>query len=163
MQIDGKAAAILIGTLLLGIALGGVGAGALARRRADEVQALRRPPGFVAHMLETIRPNSPAQRDSLRPILERTAARNDTIIRAANDALRTELDTLRARLAPLLDSGQRARLAEEGRLPEPFRPGPRDQRPPDRGGPPPDRAGPPPRRGGPPPPEGPPPRGGDGG
>jgi hypothetical protein len=166
MQIDTKAAAIVIGTLLLGTALGAVGVGALARQRNAQVQELRQPRGFVEHMEEVIAPRDAAQRDAIRPFLEATARRNDTIIRAAHEQLRNALDSLRVHLAPMLNADQQARLEREGRLPDPFPPR-RDGPPPEagRGNPPPRDGPPPPRRGDGPPPRGdrPPPDGGRGG
>lgn len=133
MQIDTRAAVIVIATLLLGTALGAVAVGSLARQRNERMQELRQPPGFVAHMEEVIHPRDAAQRDAIRPYLEATARRNDTIMRTAQDQLRQVL-------APHLDPDQRARLEREGRLPDPFPPGG------GRGGPPPDggRGAPPP-------------------
>ncbi|HEX8695722.1 MAG TPA: hypothetical protein VF746_25125 [Longimicrobium sp.] len=139
MRIETRSALILLATLALGVLLGAVGGGALASRRAEKIRELRRPPGFVAHLEEVIRPRDEAQRRAIRPHLEATARRNHEIVQGAHGRLRAELDSLRARLAPLLDEAQRERLAEFGR-------------PPERGG------GPPP--GGLPPPKGPPPRDG---
>ena len=150
MKIELKAALILIGTLLLGVLLGAVGTGALAHQRIERVQDLRRPGGFVAHMEDVIRPRDSAQHAAILPHLEATGHLNDSIIRGANDHLRAALDSMRARLAPLLDADQKRRLDEVGRLPAPFGP-------PGRGGPPPGGMGPPPDA---PPGGGPPPRGG---
>ncbi|HEX3928928.1 MAG TPA: hypothetical protein VHW65_13105 [Gemmatimonadales bacterium] len=154
MQIDTRAAVILLITLLLGIGLGAVGTGALARQRAAAVQQLRRPQGFVAHLDDVIGPRDDAQRAALAPVLEATAERNDDIIATANSQLRAALDSMRARLVPLLDRAQRARLDAMDRAP--FGPPPAGRRgePPPGGGPPDGRRGPPP--GGPPPAGGPP-------
>lgn len=78
-------------------------------------------------MEEVIRPRDERQRAAVEPILEATAARNDTIIRHAHQALRA------ARLdapppGPLLDAEQRRRLESVGRLPDPFRPPPPSRR-----------------------------------
>ena len=150
IQIDVRAALILIVTLLLGVALGALGSAALVRHRNAEVRELRRPPGFVAHMEEIIQPRDAAQREQIRAALEATAQANDTIIRGANDRLRAALDSMRARLAPLLDNAQRARLDDFARIKPDFGPpgggrGPRGGPPPD--GPPGDGRGPPPGRG----------------
>ena len=157
MRGETKSALILAATLALGVALGAVGSGALARGRTERMRELGRPDGFAAHMEEIIRPRDEAQRAALRPALDATARRNGEIIRAAHVQLRAELDSMRARVAPLLDDAQRARLDDFARLPpDPFRPPPRGGRPPGErppGGPPP--GSPPP---GGPPPGGPPPR-----
>ncbi len=123
MQIDIKAAVMLLVTLLLGVALGAVGAGALSHQRVEQVRELRRPPGFVAHMEEVIAPKDSTQRAKVDPILAATAARNDTILRGTNLQLHATLDSMRARLAPLLDADQRRRLDDAARLAPPIRAG----------------------------------------
>jgi hypothetical protein len=123
IQMDVKAAIMLLVTLLLGVALGALGVGALSRQRVEEVRQLRRPPGFVAHMEEVIQPRDSAQRASIDPILAATAARNDSILHGTNEQLRAALDSMRARLAPLLDAAQRSRLDAEARLAPPVRGG----------------------------------------
>lgn len=119
-----KSVLLLAGTLVLGVLLGAAGTGLLARERQRRVGELRGPRGFVAHMEEVIRPRDERQRAAIEPILEATGTRNDTIIRHAHGALRAQLDSMRLRLAPLLDAEQRRRLEAVGRLPDPFRPPP---------------------------------------
>jgi hypothetical protein len=143
VKLETKSGLILLLTLLLGLTLGAMGSGAMARQRMDLLTRLRRPPGFAAHMHDVIRPTTPAQWDSLRPYVEITARRNEQIRRGMHEALRQEMDSLQLRLRPMLSAEQRARLQEFARRPPP--PGP--------GGPPPRRGGgPPPREEGPPPP-----------
>lgn len=142
-----KSLVLLAATLVVGFTLGLFADATLVRGRREQLGALRRPPGFVAHMENVIQPHSEAQRDSIRPLLEHTAQQNGVIMRDANDHLRAALDSMRTSLAPMLDQEQRDRLAREvGRMP-PFGAGR------GRGGPPPfGRGGPPPDgRGGPPP------------
>jgi len=164
IQIDIKAAVMLLVTLLLGVALGAVGAGALSHQRIEQVKQLRRPPGFVAHFEQVIEPRDSAQRARIDSLLTFTAARNDTILLEANTQLRRALDSMRAHLNPLLSAEQRARLDKAASLAPPLRAGgqgrgdrpPGDGPPPDRnGGPPPHRIGEQPRGEGPPP-DGPP-------
>ena len=171
IQLDVKAALMLFVTLLLGVTLGALGIAALTRDRAERVQELRRPPGFVAHMEEVIAPRDSGQRSQVEMILRATAARNDSILHGTNEQLRSALDSMRARLAPILDAGQRERLDRAASLAPPLRAGggegregrgppPQGEGPPPRRGPPPDGRGPPPDGRGPPPDRGPPPRGG---
>ena len=165
MKIEWKAALILLLTLVLGMVLGAVTRTAMATRRESEIGGVRRPAGFVNHMRDVIQPRDEAQLDKLLPALERTAARNENIVRDARDRLRIELDSMRARIAGDLDAAQNARLEELGRLGDPFGPGGRGG--PGGGGGPEGRGGPggPPRDGPPPggprggPRGGPPPRG----
>ncbi|HVX41332.1 MAG TPA: hypothetical protein VHB25_17340 [Gemmatimonadaceae bacterium] len=149
MTANTKSLVLLALTLIVGFSLGLFADATLVRGRRDRLGELRRPPGFVAHMNDIIDPHSPAQRDSIRPIVEAAAERNQQIIRAANDHLRASMDSMRTSLAPLLDAEQRARLEREaGRQPNPFGPGGARGGPPP-GGPPPNA---PPAGGGPPPP-----------
>lgn len=151
MNANSKSLVLLAATLIVGFSLGLFADATLVRGRRAELRGLRRPPGFVAHIEEIVAPHSQAQRDSIQPIVQATADRNQQIIRGANDRLRASMDSMRLALAPMLDADQRARLEREvGRLPNPFGPGGPGAPPPDgpgRGGPPP--GGPPP--GGPPP------------
>lgn len=147
-----KSLILLAATLVVGFALGLFADATLVRNRRESLRDIQRPTGFVAHMEEVIQPHSDAQRDSIRTILQRQAARNDTIMRATREHLRTELDSMSVSLSPMLDADQRERLAHEvERGPPPF----------GRGGPGFGRGGPPfggrhggahgSRRGGPPP------------
>ena len=112
MRIELKAWAAIVGTLIVGVALGMLMSGALERRRHDRVETMRRAGGFVEEMERVIQPRDAAQRDSLRPYLEATDQHNRAIVEGARGSMRAELDSMRARVEPLLDDGQKARLAE---------------------------------------------------
>lgn len=149
MRVETRSALILLATLSLGIALGAVSAGRWRQMRTESAQELRRPAGFVNHLLEIIQPRAD-QRDAVRAVLDSTAQRNLDVLNGAQRELREELEAMRLRLAPLLDEDQRARLADESNFDQPMRPppgvgGPGDG-PPRRRPPPgrPGRAGPPP-------------------
>ncbi len=151
IQMDVKAAIMLLSTLLLGIALGALGAGALSRQRNEQVQQLRRPLGFVAHMEEVIQPRDSTQRAKVDSVLALTAARNDSILQGANTQLHSALDSMRAHLDPMLSADQRSRLEKTAQLAPPLRPAGEGRGPPPGGrGPPPDGRGPPPDGRGPP-------------
>ncbi|MEP6492510.1 MAG: hypothetical protein ABJF01_07525 [bacterium] len=156
MTANMKSMVLLAITLVAGFALGLFVDASLVRRRREQVGELRRPPGFAAHMEGVIAPRNDAQRDSIRPVLERFGQGNIQIIREANAHLHTAFDSMRTTLAPMLDQEQRDRLSREiDRIPNPFRPGGRGRggppgRPGGRGGQRPDDRGPPPG-GGPPP------------
>ena len=157
MKVETKSAVILLITLALGGAVGMLGQGAWQRARQQQVGALRRPAGFVAHMESIIKPTA-EQQQAVHRILEVIGMNNQRIIDSARTALRAELDSMQQQLAPVLTAEQHDRLATMSRLPDPFRPPPprdggrQDGGPRDGPGPP--RDGPP--RGGPPP-DGPPP------
>jgi len=116
-----KSLILLAATLIVGFALGLFADATLVRNRRESLREIQRPPGFVAHMEDVIQPHSEAQRDSIRSILERQAARNDTIMRASREHLRAELDSMQVTLSPMLDANQRERLSREvQRGPPPF-------------------------------------------
>jgi hypothetical protein len=145
MTANMKSMLLLALTLITGFALGLFADASLVRDRRDRIRDLRRPPGFVAHMEDVIQPRSDAQRDSIRPILERVARQNNQEIRDLNTHLRAALDSMRITLSPMLDAAQRERLsAEVDRMPDVLGRGGRG-----RGGPPPFGPGRP-GRGGPP-------------
>jgi tetrahydromethanopterin S-methyltransferase subunit F len=153
MTANSKSLILLAATLVVGFALGLFADATLVRTRQRQLGGLRGPPGFVDHMIETvIQPHSDAQRDSIKPIVERTAQRNVLIARDLRDRLRAGFDSMRTALAPMLDSAQRDRLAAEVSHMPAFGPGGRGR---GRGGPPP--FGPPGSGRGGPPGEGPPP------
>ena len=121
MNANIKSLILLAVTLVAGFALGVFADASLARARREGLRQLQRPPGFVARLEDVIQPHSDAQRDSIRPILEQQAAANAEIVRASRDQLRARLDSMRKTLAPMLDAGQRDRLAKElERMPDPF-------------------------------------------
>jgi uncharacterized membrane protein len=154
MRIEVKAWAAILGTLIVGIAIGLLLNGALEHRRQERVETMRRPGGFVEEMERVIQPRDAAQRDSLRPYLEATDQRNREIVEGARGAMRAEIDSLRSKVDKLLDNKQKARLADfaqRGPQQGPGRPGQRPFGGP-RDGPPPEGAGPPGLEGGPPPP-----------
>ena len=153
MRIEVKAWAAILGTLIVGVAIGMLLSGTLERRRHDRVETMRRPGGFVEEMERLIQPRDAAQRDSLRPYLEETDQHNRAIVEGARGSMRAELDSLRARVDKLLDDGQKARLADFAKRGPPQGPG----RPGGRRGPPNGPPDGPPPGGGPPGLDGPPP------
>ncbi len=102
---------LLVVTLCLGIAIGLLSAGALQERRTARVNNIRRPGGFVEHVRDVIRPTSDSQWNAIRPLVEVTSLQNIDRQRTHDSTIRAALDTLRARLDPMLDDRQRERLA----------------------------------------------------
>ncbi len=118
---------LLVVTLCLGIAIGLLAGGALQERRMARVDNIRRPGGFVEHVREVIRPTSDSQWNAIRPVIEATAEQNGRMRREHDGAMRATLDSLKARLDPMLDAAQRERFARfvpgRGGPPGRFRPG----------------------------------------
>ena len=156
MKMELKPALILLVTLGLGVVLGLVGRGQLTRERDRRVAELRTAPGFESLVQEVIEPRA-EQVDSIRPILAASAHRYDSLVSGARVGLGLVLDSMKLKLAPLLDAQQRERLARMTTLPDANRRPPPGERPREEGGPQgnPPRAGgqrqdnPPPREGGP--------------
>ena len=113
MTIDAKTSLILLATLLLGIAIGALGAGAISHHRGEHLRELRHPGGFVQYMEQIIEPRDEAQRAAIRPILEDTDRLHWTIMDSTHGRLESELERVRGRLAPHLDEAQRQRLDAE--------------------------------------------------
>lgn len=122
-----RAGLMLVATLLIGVLIGFLGAGVLGQRRAERFERLRDRGGFTEHMLGVIGPRDEAQRREIVPYLERTARSNREIIEGTRGDLAAEIDSLKVRLAPILDAEQMHRLEDAGRMREMFR-GPGERR-----------------------------------
>lgn len=128
-----RAGLILAATLLIGMVIGFLSAGAIGQRRAERVARMRAQGGFVEFMVETLQPHNAAQRAEIVPILEQTARRNAEIFDASRQEIAAEMDSLRLRLTPILDAEQLERLDDAGRFRRGRRPGPgQAERPPGR-------------------------------
>jgi len=135
MKAEAKSAAILVATLTLGVVLGMVLQGLLMRDRARQVAELRTPPGFVSLVEGVIQPRA-EQEAGIRAVLEASARRYDSLLSSTRVGVGLVLDSMKLKLAPLLDERQRERLSRMAQLPEPDRPPPRPgERPPDAGSP----------------------------
>jgi hypothetical protein len=110
VTIDARSSLILLITLLLGIAIGALGAGAVAQRRSEHVRELRLRGMFVDHMEQIIRPRDEAQWEAVQPIIEETGRRNYAIIDSTHGRLEVEMERMWEQLAPHLDEDQRERV-----------------------------------------------------
>lgn len=128
MTIDARSSLILLATLVLGIAIGALGAGALAQRRSEHLRELRHRGMFVDHMEQIIRPRDEAQWEAMRPILEETGRRNHALMDSTHARLEAEMERMRERLAPLLDEDQQERIEARARFRHPFGPHPHPRR-----------------------------------
>ncbi|HYV96733.1 MAG TPA: hypothetical protein VE967_04670 [Gemmatimonadaceae bacterium] len=72
------------------------------------------PPSFVDLMMSIIQPRDSAQRMALVAILSAQDQKNRTIVDGARAAMKTSMDSLRARIAPLLTPEQVKRFDEFG-------------------------------------------------
>ena len=85
-------------------------------------------------MERLIQPRDDQQREALRPFLEATDQQNRTIIRLAEEDMRSALREMSLQLDSLLDDDQRERLRDAVEHARPLAPGP--GRPPTGGQPP---------------------------
>lgn len=124
MTIDARSSLILLVTLLLGIAIGALGAGAVAQRRSEHIRELRMRGMFVDHMEQIIRPRDQAQWEAIRPIVEETGRQNYAIMDSTHVLLEAGMERMRERLAPHLDEAQRERVEAAARFHDSFGPHP---------------------------------------
>lgn len=119
MRIESKSALILAITFGLGALAGVLGAGSFVRHRGDMrppdgrgAPPGQRRPSFVDDMEMVLGPLDSAQRARLRPELEATDATNRRIVDGARASMRTAMDSLRVKIAPMLDTDQLRRFDE---------------------------------------------------
>lgn len=136
MKIETKSAAILLATLALGVVLGMLAQGTLTRDRDRRVAEVRTEPGFVSLVEEVIQPR-PDQVADVRAVLEASARSYDSVVAASREDVRAVLDSMKVRLAPILDDRQRERLSRMANVPDPHRRPPRPGEAPRREPPPP--------------------------
>ncbi|NJD19329.1 MAG: hypothetical protein FIA95_08635 [Gemmatimonadetes bacterium] len=144
----------------MGVVLGMLAQGMLMRGRDQRVAEIRTEPGCVSLVEEVIQPRA-EQASAVHAVLEASASSYDSVVTASRDDVRMVLDSMKARLAPLLDDAQRERLSRMANVPDPNRRPPRPGEPPSRQGRPRDDRPPqgppgddrPPRRDNPPPPD----------
>jgi hypothetical protein len=110
---------ILVGTLAIGILLGSVLTGSLARQRTRQVEELRERGGFIEQIERAIQPRDEEQRRAVRPIIETTARENAAIVEEMHTGLRSAMEEMIAELEPLLDPEQYERLSRIARMPPP--------------------------------------------
>lgn len=107
-----KAIASLVGVFLLGLLCGGLALGLFVRDQVRERDQLKNPDGFREYFADQLS-LSTAQRDSLQVELELAYQQMADIRFQVDREYREVLDTLSARLGPVLNSRQIKRLNEE--------------------------------------------------
>jgi uncharacterized membrane protein len=109
MRIETKSAVILLLTLLLGVLIGVLAAGAVAQKRMSRIAELRER-GIAMHVEGIVEPIDDAQREAIRAVLEEIGQRNRVVMTEAHQQIRGNFEELREQLDPLLDDEQRQRL-----------------------------------------------------
>ncbi|MEZ4700225.1 MAG: hypothetical protein R2834_07850 [Rhodothermales bacterium] len=150
---------IILGTLVVGMAIGALATSAIMNNRLDELEALRMEGGVQAFLERGIQPTDDAQRERIRQAIEHVEFRQMVLRRDMFQQHRVLFDSLRAELDTILTDEQKSQLRDmmarereefrrrrgKGDMPPPYAPdGPRrrgPKRPGDtdgRHGPPPD-------------------------
>ena len=118
MRATTKAGLLIAITFALGGVTGLLGGGAWRQRQERSRPRPESPPadggrrGFVAQTLDLLEPRDSAQREALLPFVVQADGRNREIVGGAREGMRAELDSLRARIAPLLSPAQLERFDE---------------------------------------------------
>jgi hypothetical protein len=121
-----KSTLILFATLALGMVLGSLITGAAVNRRLERLAETRTARGMIFFFERAIQPESDAQREAIRTVLEDAAPAFTEVMRESRERMARLTDSLRAELEPLLTDAQKARLDEGMRMRRggpPFGPG----------------------------------------
>ncbi|HLA64804.1 MAG TPA: hypothetical protein VK610_10285, partial [Rhodothermales bacterium] len=103
---------VLLCTLALGVLLGALLNGYLARQRFERLDRMRGREGFVTMMEGVVAPTSEAQRAAIQPALERESVRARTLFQDFRARMRANQDSLLTELRPHLTPEQLARVRD---------------------------------------------------
>lgn len=112
MNLQIKPTLIIIGTLLLGIVLGTLISGTLAERRFQRIRSMMKPPQFAEDLVEAIGPKDEQQRREIMAIIDETDQKIQNMMHQSREEMHAAIDSLAAKLQPILTDEQRARLEE---------------------------------------------------
>jgi hypothetical protein len=113
------AIAIIICTLVIGIAIGALVVGpTIAKRHFEHFADVRTPEGFVAMLERTIEPD-PGQAEAVHGILMRYGERLDEISERHRAETKAMFDSMRAELGTVLTEEQQERLERQRHHPGP--------------------------------------------
>ena len=110
MSSRARIAAVLVGTLVLGMVVGALGFSVYQRHRFRDALSLARPTLFTARLERVIGPVEESRRQQIDEVLRRADERMRANRIARDRERRAQLDSIRAALHPLLTDGQRRRL-----------------------------------------------------
>jgi hypothetical protein len=110
MNLQIKSSLIIIGTLLLGIVLGTLISGMLAERRFQRIHSMMKPPQFAEELVEAIGPKDEPQRREIMAIINETDQKIQNMMHQSREEMHAAVDSLAAKLQPLLTVEQKARL-----------------------------------------------------
>lgn len=107
-----RSALILAATLAIGMALGALLFGTIQKHRFESALRLARPHSLMTSVEEVIRPVDGEQARAVGDILKGMEAQMRQERSAAAEHRRAMIDTMQARLLPLLTAEQQARLKD---------------------------------------------------
>ncbi|MDZ4698786.1 MAG: hypothetical protein SH809_03675 [Rhodothermales bacterium] len=102
---------IVLGTLVVGIAIGALATGAIMNNRLDELEALRMQGGVQSFLERGIQPVDDAQRERIRQAIEGVESRQMELRRRMFQEHRILFDSLRAELDVILTDDQKEQLS----------------------------------------------------
>jgi hypothetical protein len=112
MNIKTKSALILLGTLVIGMVLGGLVNARMVDQRIERIGYLRSEPGFVRYWHRAIEPTDEAQRLEIEAVLDGAATRMAEHMRRSRSEARAIMDSTRAELSRVLTEEQMRQLEE---------------------------------------------------
>lgn len=101
---------ILVGTLIVGIAIGALATGAIFNARMDALRALRSPGGMQERIITVIQPESPEQAEQIQAVLDASEQRLRELRRTQARPFRAVIDSMHMQMQPLLSPEQWERL-----------------------------------------------------
>ena len=111
MKIHTQSAIIILGTLIIGILLGGVLSTVFVHQRFQKIQSMLGPGHFSEHLIDqVIQPVDNAQREKLIAIAESTAVKSQALIGQFHEGMKTNMDSLLTQVEPLLTKDQYERF-----------------------------------------------------
>jgi hypothetical protein len=111
VNVKAKTSLILIGTLIIGVAIGGLGSGLLRGDRARELELMRPQHRFLQFMKRVVRPTA-EQSQQFDDILAKYSKQISTIHEQHQEEIFAVYDSLHKELNSLLTEEQRARLED---------------------------------------------------
>jgi hypothetical protein len=105
-----KSVVVIISTLVIGIAIGALGAAAIINSRLEQFRALRMRGGMMGMVEQVIEPHDDAQRARVRGILERYNGMLESLRQGTMERHERLLDSMRLELNDILTPDQRERF-----------------------------------------------------
>jgi hypothetical protein len=113
MKLATKPTLVILGTLIVGIALGALLFSVFMRYRMQHLHKMMGPKGFHRSLTEAIGPMSGTQDSAVNSEIQRSSLRIDSTINAGRMQVDAMIDSMMTRLDSMLTADQRKRLHKE--------------------------------------------------